>query len=235
VATLGLSEQLQMTDNLLRGKSLVPGLLRRQRIMPKIVAIVFVLVHFIAPTAKAEDYVVRIDTLGYHDAPTSEVEPPERILRSIELVCRPDQPAQCQVTIGKETLSLRATLRLLERDRLSVEIDFLRSIDSSDIILDEFGRQTTRRDEMRAVTRAGGALDTAMVLGGFDTTRKSDGDVERKSSERFKLTVRTFEPKTTAQRPVPHLGSRAASPELTRDRRRVGFMYDPHRSSNARR
>lgn len=63
--------------------------------------------------ALATDYIIRVETTGYVDAVVEEnsPEPEERSLRTIETLCRLDEPFRARMTVSNETMTLSGVLR----------------------------------------------------------------------------------------------------------------------------
>ena len=75
----------------------------------RLILLVFAIHGSCAPTINAADYLLRLDTIDYE--PTFEKEPNDTILRSIEVIARPQLAFHRKVSVGTETLTLAGTLR----------------------------------------------------------------------------------------------------------------------------
>ena len=79
--------------------------------MNRFILIAFALHCSCAAATNADDYLLRVDTIGYVDEPASEKPPKEVVLSSVEVVARPESAFRTRVTTGRQTLVLAGNLR----------------------------------------------------------------------------------------------------------------------------
>ena len=68
------------------------------------------------------DYLLRVEVIGYVDAPLTDVPPQEAFLRSVELLCRPGHRFRAQLTAGKETTTVSGKLESQESGEFAVDL-----------------------------------------------------------------------------------------------------------------
>jgi len=74
-------------------------------------------------TAYANDYIVRVECIGYLDKPATDKRPLEAVLRSIEVIARAESPFHGKMILGDKTLVLRGELKPAKNGRFDVEVD----------------------------------------------------------------------------------------------------------------
>jgi len=79
-------------------------------------------------TIRGDDYLLRIDTMGYVDR--SDEIPKEILLHSIEIVVRPQSPFRCKVVVCAETLVVAGKLSPVDHGDFNVQIRFAHSVDT---------------------------------------------------------------------------------------------------------
>lgn len=98
--------------------------------MYRLILLVFAVHAACDSAAIGNDYVLRIDTMGYTDEATDETEPCETTLRSIEVIARPHFPFHGRVSIGAETLSISGKLRPADKGEFVVQLQYEHSFDT---------------------------------------------------------------------------------------------------------
>jgi len=70
----------------------------------------------------ADEYLIRVDTIGYKDVPVSEKVPVEQLLHRIEVHASPNRAFCSEVRIGPETLTLEGVLKPEADGKFSAKI-----------------------------------------------------------------------------------------------------------------
>ena len=141
-----------------------------------------------------DEYLLRVDTVGYVDKPTSEQDPKETVLRSIEVVARPQSSFHSKVNIGTETLVVDGKLRPADGGGFEVWIRYLYSNDTGVSVPTEGGGRKSLPDTSAIETQIAVAVGDSIDLGGGETTVSESGKPERRSKTRYILVLTKYTP-----------------------------------------
>ena len=123
-----------------------------------------------ASFAFAEDYLLRVDVIGFVDRLTSEKDQAEQTLRSVEVVVRPDSTFHTKIKTGPETVIVSGKLSSRDNGGFSLDIVYEHTVVDIEIILpNEEGIQKPLRHTTRVNTTIAIAVDESVVLGGNET------------------------------------------------------------------
>ena len=145
-------------------------------------------------TTIADDYFLRLDTIGYVDKPASEKNRKETILRSIEVIARPQSAFHGKVTIGTQTLSLAGELRPADNGGFNVQIRYLYSIDTGTTVPTEDGGRKSVPDTSTIQTSIAISVGESVTIGGLETKTSESGKPKLKSKARCVLVLTKYEP-----------------------------------------
>ena len=120
-------------------------------------------------SAIAEDYLLRVDAIGFVDRPASERDLPETTLRSVEIVVRPDSTFHTKTVIGAETVIVSGKLSPKNTGGFSLQIFYARTVDTGIILPNEQGIMKPLLHIMSVNTTIAIAIDESVVLGGIET------------------------------------------------------------------
>ncbi|MDA0835996.1 MAG: hypothetical protein O2955_20015 [Planctomycetota bacterium] len=160
--------------------------------MKRLILLAFVVFCALASTTYAEDYLLRIDTVGYVDVPADEKEPKETVLRSIEVVSRPESTFHSKVTTkvatGLETLKVKGKLYPADDGGFEMQINYDYKIDLAEGVTTEDGVWVPNRKTMGlSTTVAFAAGEDSVSLREFKIISKEEGKPERRSKVWFVL------------------------------------------------
>ncbi len=122
-----------------------------------------------ASFAVAEDYLLRVDTIGFVDRLPSEKDLPETPLRSVEVVVRPDSTFHTKTIIGAETVTMSGKLCPKDKGGFSLQIRYRRTVDTGISLPNEQGVKKPVLGIMSVNTNIELTVDESVPLGGFDT------------------------------------------------------------------
>ena len=123
-----------------------------------------------ASSAIADDYLLRVDEIGFVDRLPAEKDLPETTFRSVEIVVRPDSTFHTKTITGPETVIVSGKLRSKESGGFSLDIVYEHTVVDIEIILpNEEGIQKPLRHTTRVNTTIAIAVDESVVLGGNET------------------------------------------------------------------
>ena len=142
----------------------------------------------------ADDYLLRVDTIGYVDKLASEKAPVETILRSIEVVARPRSAFHGKVNTGTQTLVVAGNLRPADSGGFVVQIRHVYSVDTGRSVPTEDGGRKPLRDTTVTQTIVTVADGDSVTLGGSDTTSSRPGKPTLRSRTRCVLVLAKYEP-----------------------------------------
>ncbi len=140
----------------------------------------------------ADDYLLRVETLGYVDK--SEKDPKEMILRSIEVVARPDSAFLSKVNTGTQTLLVAGKLRPADSGGFNVQIRYVYSIDTGITVPTEDGGRKSVLCKSATQTIITIAVGDSVTIGGLETTASESGEPKLKSKARCVLVLTKYEP-----------------------------------------
>ena len=147
-----------------------------------------------ASTTIADDYLLRLDTIGYIDRPAAEKHPKETVLRSIEIVVRPQSAIYGKVRIGtKQTLTLTGKLSPTDNCRFSLQIRYVHSIDTGITVPTEDGKRKPLPDTTAIHTTATLALGDPVTIAGSEAKTTQSGKPKDKSKRRYVLVLTKYE------------------------------------------
>ncbi len=151
----------------------------------------------------AEEYIVRLETVGYVDRPMSEEASEEVTLRSIEVVARVGAAFHGKVAVRKETLRLTGELRPASDGRFTVEFRYEYKIDTGTFgpTADGGWERKFAGDEL--LNTATLALDDPVAISGSDTVSGFADGRQLKSKLRDVLVVTRYEAEEPAIAPPP--------------------------------
>ncbi|MGM0485328.1 MAG: hypothetical protein ACQESR_01010 [Planctomycetota bacterium] len=151
-------------------------------------------VHSVCASATiADDYLLRLDTIGYVEKPASEKAPKETVLRSIEVVAHPNSTFHGRVTIGPQTLTLAGTLYPADDGGFKVHIRYIHSLDTGTTVPGEDGRRQPLPETTTVDTDITIIEDGSVAIGGIDTTTEESGKRKHKSRTRHVMTLAKYE------------------------------------------
>ena len=137
-------------------------------------------------SAVAEDYLLRVDAIGFVDRPASEKDLPEATLRSVEVVVRPDSTFHTKTIIGAETVIVSGKLCPKDKGGFSLQIHYEHTVVDTGIILpNEEGIMKPLLHIMSANTTIAIAIDESVVLGGIETKQRETSNPEKHSKTRL--------------------------------------------------
>jgi len=147
-----------------------------------------------AAATNADDYLLRVDTIGYVDEPASEKAPKETVLRSIEVVARPESAFHSKVTTGPQTLVMAGNLRRDDDGGFVVQIRYAHSVDTGNTVPTEDGGREPVPGKTAAQTTVKVALGDSVTLGRFETEEGAPGKRRLKSKAMYVLVLTKYEP-----------------------------------------
>lgn len=146
----------------------------------------------ISPAAFAEEYLIRVEAVGYEDVAVSEKVPDERLFHSIEVSAGPDREFFSQVRMGTETLSVEGRLNPEADGNLSLEIKHGHEADTGASVPTGEGTREPVLDETRIETRIQCKLGQRILVGGIETVATSNvagKESTTKSKRHFFVTI----------------------------------------------
>lgn len=162
--------------------------------MNRFILLAFAVLYSSGATAIADDYVLRLDTMGYVDKPATEKKPKERVLHSIEVVARPKSPFRGKLTIGTQTLSLAGELRPDDKGGFIARIRYVHSVELDGMVPDENGGWKPRIGTTAIQSSVAISVGEPVTVGGLDTQACNSGKAEVKSRTRCVLVLTKYEP-----------------------------------------
>ncbi len=148
-----------------------------------------------ASFAFADDYLLRVDEIGFVDRLPAEKDLPETTFRSVEVVVRPDSTFHTKTVIGTETVIVSGKLCPKDKGGFSLQIHYEHTVVDTGIILpNEDGIMKPLLHIMSANTTIAIAVDESVALGGFES---KDGDMvnpDKHSKSRFALVLAKHKP-----------------------------------------
>ena len=85
-------------------------------------------------SAIADDYLLRVETVGLRELPNGDQEPDSKVPESIEIVVRNNDSFYGSTTIGVDKISIRGVIRESDDGKLRVEIHFKKSSDTGEVV-----------------------------------------------------------------------------------------------------
>ena len=146
-----------------------------------------------AATTLADDYLLRLDTIGYVNNPASDKPPKETILGSIETIARPRSAFHGKVKIGAQTLMLSGELHPADNGHFNVQLRYTHSIDRGMTVPTECGGLEPVLDASSLSTTLTIALGTPVLVGGSETETKQVGEATKASKARHVLLLTEYD------------------------------------------
>ena len=162
--------------------------------MNRFILLAFAVHCLCAAATNADDYLLRLDTIGYVDKPVSEKDSKETILRSIEVVARPQSAFHCKVNMGTQTLTLAGKLRPADRGGFNVQIRYAYSIETGTTVPIEDGARKPVPSTSAIQTNATIAVGDSVTIAGSERKTSQSGKPRLKSKTRYVLVLAKFKP-----------------------------------------
>lgn len=168
--------------------------------MKRLILLAFAVLCSLASATHADDYLLRVDTVGYVDIPASEKDPQETILRSVEVVARPESTFHSKVTTkvstGSETLKVKGKFRPADDGGFEMQIEYRYSIDTDQGVPTADGGRIPGRTTTAIATRVAIAAgeDSVSLSGPLVKIENEEGKPERRSKIRYVLHLSKYTP-----------------------------------------
>lgn len=82
----------------------------------------------------ADDYLLRVETVGLRELPNGDQEPDSQVPESIEIVVRKNNSFYGSTTIGIDKISIRGMIRESDDGKLRVEIHYKKSSETGEFV-----------------------------------------------------------------------------------------------------
>lgn len=151
--------------------------------MIRLLVVNFAMACQFANAAIADDYIVRVDTIGYIDRPATEEKLTETVLQSIEVVTDANLRFHGKVTLGARTLQLRGKLTLSDTGDVFVQIRYADCVELSETVLTETGKSEPLLDESKIQSGISIPLGKPTTIGGFENTKTQTQNAATKSTK----------------------------------------------------
>ena len=140
--------------------------------------------------ASGDEYLLRVDTVGYVDQPAAANDPEETTLRSIEVLAIPNAPFRAKVQLGKETMTFSGKLEPSENGTFSAAIRYAYTIDTGTRVLNAQKQVEPVLDGTSFRTIIGIAVGEPVMAGGVKTraSQPNTPTVKSKIMHRLVLT-----------------------------------------------
>ena len=159
-----------------------------------------------------DDYVLRVETVGYIDKPAAEAKPKESVLRTIEVVARLDSKFYGKVNVGKHTLLVAGELLTTKTGGFHVHIHYVHTLDTGVTIPIQNGKRKRVLDTSSLQTQMAVSLGKPVTLGGCEYSSGTSDPQPRhtKSKIRYVLVLNKYKrlatQKTQANKTVNRSG-----------------------------
>ncbi|MEO8268735.1 MAG: hypothetical protein ABI557_03380 [Aureliella sp.] len=140
---------------------------------------------FVSTYAVADDYLLRVETVGLRDLPNGDQEPDSKTLESVEIVVRNNNSFYGSTTIGIHKISISGMIQELKDGRLLVEMHYRR--------ISETGESIPGVDGQRHPIRKGLNFNYTAKFVELGKPDKTDALVSLSSSVRTTLLIDHFE------------------------------------------
>lgn len=140
---------------------------------------------FVNTYAVADDYLLRLETVGLRDLPNGDQEPDSKSLESVEIVVRNNNSFYGSTTIGIDKISISGMVQESKDGRLRVEIHYMRISDT--------GESVPGVDGQRHPISKGFSFATTERLVELGKPVETDALVSRSRSIRTTLLIDYFE------------------------------------------
>lgn len=149
-----------------------------------------------ASFAFAEDYLLRVDVIGFVDRLTSEKDQAEQTLRSVEVVVRPDSTFHTKIKTGPETVIVSGKLSSRDNGGFSLDIVYEHTVvvDTGISLPNEEGIKKPVLDTTRINTTIAIAVDESVALGGLERKSGEPSNPEKHSKTRLALALTKHTP-----------------------------------------
>ncbi len=137
----------------------------------------------------ADDYVIRVETVGYVDRPAAEVKPKETVVRVIEVVARLDSKFYGKVNVGKHTLLVAGELLTAKTGGFHVHIHYVHTLDTGFTIPIQNGKRKRVLDTSALQTQIVVSLGKPVTLGGLDTSTVTSDPQPRDTKSRIRYVL----------------------------------------------
>jgi hypothetical protein len=144
------------------------------------------LILFSGTCAIANDYLLRVETVGLRELPNGDQEPDSRVAESIEIVVRNNNSFYGCTTIGIDKISIRGMIRESDDGRLRVEIHFKKSSDTGEVVPGVDGKKHPIRKNL--------TFDSSANLVELGKPVVLDGLVSNSKRKRLTLLIDHFDP-----------------------------------------
>jgi hypothetical protein len=162
--------------------------------MNRFILLAFALHCSCTATATAEDYLLRLDTMGYVDRPATEQHPNETTLRSIEVATRPESAFHCKVRMGTQQTLLTGRLSSKKNGNFTLQLRYVRSIDTGVTIPTGHCRHKPLLGTTEIDTTVTISLGDPATVASFDTETERSGHPKDKSKTRYVVLLTKHEP-----------------------------------------
>ena len=154
--------------------------------------LVFLVITLACSNLFAEDYLIRIETIGFRDKQVSRKQPVPKTLESIEVVARVNQSFHATSTFGDQKISISGKLEQETNGDFCIRINFS-SIEESQIVIPGLDGQKLPISSSGVKTKTRFKLNTPTTLGGINST-STEGGKETSTSTQSILTVVKYAP-----------------------------------------
>jgi hypothetical protein len=136
-----------------------------------------------------DDYVIRVETIGYIDKPAAEAKPKETVLRAIEVVAQPESTFYGKVNVGKHTLLVAGELLTAKTGGFHVHIHYVHSLDRGVTVPSRNGKPKRVLDTSSLQTNIAVSLGKPVTLGGLDTSIGTSDPQPRDTKSRIRYVL----------------------------------------------
>lgn len=92
--------------------------------MARMTCFAFLVLVLASSIVSAEDYLLRIEAVGFRERKVDAPASPQEILDSIEVVAKPNEPFYASATIGAQKVSLKGVIERLDDGRFKVQFKY---------------------------------------------------------------------------------------------------------------
>ncbi len=140
----------------------------------------------------ADDYLLRLETVGLHDLPNGDQEPDSKTPESIEIVVRNNNSFYGSITTGVDKISIRGMIQESQDEKLLVEVHYKRSSATGEFVPGVDGK--------RHPIRKGLTFDSSANLVELGKPVVFDALVSQSKSNRLTLLIDYFDPSRNRDR-----------------------------------
>jgi hypothetical protein len=168
---------------------------KERKSMNRCVLFVGLMFGFHAAVASGEDYLLRLDnTWSIHETANDEKPPDAIVLRSIEVLARPNQPFHAQIQIGNETLKLAGTLKPAESGGFTIDFCHEHIIDTGATVATGINQVKPLLDETKVNTIFGISVEKPVCVGEMSTAQQSEAHPRRRVHIRLMMHLTPYQP-----------------------------------------